>query len=238
MRGFNQIIDGSTPYYIFASYIGAYKSYIDHIKFGWGSTLIDPEIKLKIKLLKEEGINFNPGGTLFEYFHNKQELDKYNEILEIHDFQWIEISRGSIRISDYEYYNLIEKFSQNYDVISEIGSKSAIESDRMTAMDWVTGCERSLQAGAKMVVIEARETGTAGIVNKNGLLKGNIIKELMTTIDRNKIIFEAPTKQIQSYLINNYGSSVNMGNISFQDILPLEALRENLRSDTLNHLES
>lgn len=95
----------------------------------------------------------------------------------------------------------------------------------MSAMDWETGCERSLQAGAKMVVIEARETGTAGIVGRNGLLKGDIIKELLTTIDRNKIMLEALKTQIQSYLINNYSSSVNMGNISFQDILLLAELK-------------
>ena len=235
MHGINQIIDGSTPYCIFASYIEAYESYINHIKFGWGSSIIDPEIKLKIELLKSKSIGFSPGGTLFEYFYNKKQLNKYNEFLRLHNFEWVELSRGTICIKDSDYYSLIKEYSAHYKVLSEIGYKSAINSDNMSTMDWVSGCERSLEAGASLVIIEARETGTAGIIDRNGLIKSDIIKELLTNIAISKIIFEAPTKQLQSYLINNYGSSVNMGNISFENILPLEALRRNLRSDTLNH---
>lgn len=237
MDGINQIIDASTPYCIFESYIKAYQAYISHFKFGWGSSLIDPEINLKIKLLKTKKINFNPGGTLFEYYYNKKRLDMYNDFLQLNGFEWIEISRGTVLIEDSEYYGLIRKYSADYKVLSEIGSKSAMRSDKMSAIDWVKGCERSLDAGAKAVVIEARESGTAGIVDRKGLLKGDIIEELLTKIDRCKIIFEAPTKQMQSYLINNYGSTINMGNISFQNILPLEALRRSLRSDTLNAQE-
>ena len=76
MHSINQIIDGGTPYSIFAAYIDAYRQYITHLKFGWGSSVIDPEIRLKIKLLSENQINYNPGGTLFEYFYKHLKIQE------------------------------------------------------------------------------------------------------------------------------------------------------------------
>jgi phosphosulfolactate synthase len=103
----------------------------------------------------------------------------------------------------------------------------------MCPSDWLESCKLSLEAGADIIVIEARETGTAGIVDKDGNIKMETIDLLISEIGKEKLLFEAPTKDIQSFLINKYGSSINLGNISIQNILPLQALRQNLRSDTL-----
>ena len=233
MDSITQIIDGGTPFSIFKTYIEAYTPYIDLVKFGWGSSMIDPEIVNKINLLKEKKIPFNPGGTLFEYFYSRNKLDEYNNFLEKNGFEWIELSRGSIWIEDTEYSNLLENYSSQYSVLSEIGYKSITKSDQMTSNDWVQSCQMSIDYGADLVVIEARESGTAGIVDKNGEIKDQTIKELILKVGLERILFEAPTKQLQTFLINNYGSSVNLGNISIQSVLPLVALRQNLRSDTL-----
>ena len=48
MTCITQVIDGGTPYESFKGYIKSYSSFISHIKFGWGSAIIDPEIKNKI----------------------------------------------------------------------------------------------------------------------------------------------------------------------------------------------
>jgi phosphosulfolactate synthase len=47
------------------------------------------------------------------------------------------------------------------------------------------------------------------------------------------IIFEAPTKTLQTYFIKRIGPNVNLANISFADPIGLETLRLGLRSDTL-----
>lgn len=228
-----QVIDGGTPFENFKSYIKSYHSFVSYVKFGWGSSIIDPEIKDKINLLNQFEINFNPGGTLFEYFYSKGKLNEYEDFIERHGFQWLELSRGTISINDDEYISFIKYFSTKYKLFSEVGSKSVVESDNMCPTDWLDSCRLSLEAGADTIVIEARETGTAGIVDKDGNIKMEIIELLMSKIGKERLLFEAPTKDIQSFLINQYGPSVNLGNISMQDILPLQALRQNLRSDTL-----
>ena len=234
MNTINQIIDGGTPFSIFKSYIEAYTPHINLVKFGWGSSIIDPEIVNKIKLLKDKKIPFNPGGTLFEYYYYRNKFDEYDKFLLENGFEWIELSRGTISIDDAKYSRLLKNYSTNYSVLSEIGYKSTTKSDQMTAHDWVQSCQMSIESGADLVVIEARESGTAGIVDKHGNIKDEIIKELILKVGLNRILFEAPTKELQTFLINNYGSSVNLGNISIQNVLPLVALRQNLRSDTLN----
>ena len=75
-----QVIDGGTPFENFKSYIKSYHSFVSYVKFGWGSSIIDPEIKDKINLLNQFEINFNPGGTLFEYFYSKGKLNEYEDL--------------------------------------------------------------------------------------------------------------------------------------------------------------
>jgi phosphosulfolactate synthase len=48
-----------------------------------------------------------------------------------------------------------------------------------------------------------------------------------------KLMWEAPIKNQQQYLILRFGNNVNLGNIPTTDILALEALRQGLRGDTL-----
>ena len=47
-----------------------------------------------------------------------------------------------------------------------------------------------------------------------------------------KLIFEAPTKALQTHLITEIGSDVNLGNIAPRDLISVETLRLGLRSDT------
>ena len=84
-----------------------------------------------------------------------------------------------------------------------------------------------------MVILEARESGTAGIVDQEGMIKTPLLTHLVSTLGLDSILFEAPVKSMQAHLINLFGTDVNLGNISLQSILPLQALRQRLRSDTL-----
>ena len=52
-------------------------------------------------------------------------------------------------------------------------------------------------------------------------------------IDLERVLFEAPNKDLQIQLIRKFGSEVNLGNISSSDIVALETLRLGLRGDTL-----
>ena len=51
-------------------------------------------------------------------------------------------------------------------------------------------------------------------------------------LDLDTLIFEAPTKALQTYFIKRFGARVNLGNVAFQDVVGLETLRLGLRADT------
>ena len=60
---------------------------------------------------------------------------------------------------------------------------------------------------------------------------------LMDYLDVNKLIWEAPQKNQQAYLILKFGSNVNLGNISPDEITSLETMRRGLRGDTLGKVD-
>ncbi len=61
-------------------------------------------------------------------------------------------------------------------------------------------------------------------------------EKLVKGIGIEDILFEAPIKSQQVYLILNFGIDVSLGNISPDDVIPLETLRRGLRGDTLGRV--
>ncbi len=89
-----------------------------------------------------------------------------------------------------------------------------------------------LEAGSFKVIAEARESGTVGIYDKKGEADTSLIDDIISMIDPNKIIWEAPLKSQQVWFIKHFGANVNLGNIAPGEIIPLETLRLGLRGDT------
>ncbi len=50
------------------------------------------------------------------------------------------------------------------------------------------------------------------------------------------MIFEAPQRAQQAWLLSTSGPNVNLGNIAPEDVIALETLRRGLRYDTLDLL--
>ncbi|MGZ4517427.1 MAG: phosphosulfolactate synthase, partial [Mycobacteriaceae bacterium] len=59
---------------------------------------------------------------------------------------------------------------------------------------------------------------------------------LAAGVDPALLLFEAPTKELQTELILRFGADVNLGNIAPSDVAGVETLRLGLRSDTLRDL--
>ena len=55
--------------------------------------------------------------------------------------------------------------------------------------------------------------------------------------DCGRLVFEAPTKELQAFFVTRLGSDVNLANVAPDDVIALETLRLGLRSDTLVHFE-
>ena len=207
--------------------------YIDMVKIGWGTGLVTKKLKEKIDLLHDSKIPVLFGGTMFEYFFIRNEIDSFKKMLGEYKIDMVEISDGTVDILHEEKLDYIHKFSKNYTVMSEIGSKDP--NVVIPPYKWIELMESELNAGSRYVVAEARESGKAGICRTSGELRYGLIDEIITKIAPEKIIFEAPSKGLQVWFIKKFGPNVNLGNITPDEIISLETLRLGLRGDTLLH---
>ncbi|BAP60396.1 phosphosulfolactate synthase [Methanococcus maripaludis KA1] len=67
-------------------------------------------------------------------------------------------------------------------------------------------------------------------------MKKEELEILAENVDMDKIILEAPQKNQQVEFILRFGNDVNLGNISFEEVISLETLRRGLRGDTFGKI--
>lgn len=233
MHGINHILNVGTPLSIFEPYVTAYHQQIDFIKFGWGSALVDPEFQLKKHLCEQLGVRPVLGGTFFEYMLHHHDFSTFLKHIKSFGLQAIELSRGTIELENAVYASYIRDLSSDFFVMSEVGRKSNDPSHALDSRQWLEHCELSVAAGADLVILESRESGRAGFVSAKGVVDSTLLDSIEASIPLERLLFEAPIKSVQTFLLKRYGPSVNLGNVSLTDVLALQTLRMGLRSDTL-----
>lgn len=204
--------------------------FIDFVKLGFGTSLITKNLREKVKLYKEAGIKAYFGGTLFESFIVRNMFDEYCQFIDKFKLECVEVSDGSIVINHEKKCELIMKLSKNYLVLSEVGSKE--EGILIHPNLWINMMNKELEAGSWKVIAEARESGTVGIYRSSGHAHTLLVGKITAKVKPEKVIWEAPKKQQQVWWIKQIGANVNLGNISPEEVLPLETLRLGLRGDT------
>jgi len=202
----------------------------DLVKFGFGTSVISPFLKEKLKLYKDAGIKTYFGGTLFEAFVIRNQFDDYVRVLEKYEMELAEVSDGSITLEHAEKCDYIAELSKRCTVLSEVGSKDA--NIIIPPYKWIELMQAELDAGSWKVIAEARESGTVGIFRGSGEIRSGLIDEILTKIPAEKILWEAPKKAQQVWFIKLLGTNVNLGNIAPEEVIPLETLRLGLRGDT------
>ena len=205
--------------------------YTDIVKLGWGTSFVTKNLEEKLAVYHNAGIPVYFGGTLFEAYAMRDQLDDYKRLLERYNLDHVEVSNGTIWLSDTKKQEIIKSFSQNFTVFSEVGSKNPNEI--MPPYKWVEIIQQELDAGSYKVICEARESGTVGVFRPNGEVRSGLIDEVVHKIPVENLLFEAPKKEQQVWFIKKFGSDVNLGNIQPCEVISLETLRLGLRSDTL-----
>ncbi|WP_026694186.1 phosphosulfolactate synthase [Peribacillus kribbensis] len=237
-HGITVLIDNGVPLELFRDSIRSAADYIDYVKFGWGTCLVTPFLEEKMAVLREHDVHFFFGGTLFEKFLSQKKVDEFLNLCHGYHAAFIEISNGTLAISNREKARFIREFSKDFFVFSEVGSKDAQVSMEQDAAQWVEYIQEDLEAGAYKVITEARETGSSGICCSKGEIRDDIIEDILNSgINLKDVIFEAPNKKLQTCFIQRAGSDVNLANIPFADPISLETLRLGLRSDTFYTFE-
>lgn len=204
--------------------------YFDLLKLGFGTALITPNLEKKLAIYRQGGLRPYFGGTLFELFYVRNQVDQFKKMLDHYKLDLLEISDGSIHLPHEAKLKYIEEFSKNFTVLSEVGSK--IKGVHIPDDEWVAMMKTELSTGAWKVIAEARESGTIGIYNEDGSANKQLIQDIVDHVNTDNVIWEAPVKNQQAFFIKLLGANVNLGNIATNEVIALEALRTGLRGDT------
>ena len=207
------------------------RAHIDTVRLGWGSAYVTGDLEAKLDVYRAHEVPVMLGGTLTELAWRHARIDELCAWLAELGIDLIEVSSGAVPIPAADKLALIERLAGRFTVYAEVGEKDP--DALMAPYRWVELIRGALQAGAQMVVCEGRATGTAGLYRRDGEPRTGLIDEIVHEVDRSKLVFEAPRKHQQVWLIERFGSDVNLGNVPPGEVLSLETLRIGLRADTL-----
>ena len=203
---------------------------VDLIKLGFGTSLVTPRLKEKVKLYQDSGIRVYLGGTLFEAFVARGQLKDYRKLVDQLGLDMVEVSDGSINMPPKEKCKYITDLAKHFTVLSEVGSKES--GILISPAKWVNMMRTELDAGSWKVIAEARESGTVGIYRPSGHAHTALVNRILAKVAAKDILWEAPQKPQQVWFIKQLGANVNRGNIAPEEVIPLETVRLGLRGDT------
>jgi len=211
--------------------------YVDVVKFGWGtSRLIDESVlHRKIEMLREASIDVSLGGTFLEIAFDQGKVREYLDYARNLGVAVMEVSNGihPTMNGDDKLALIRAARDMGFRVFAEVGRKLPAEDKQLAVADRIAEAQRDLAAGAEKVICEARESGTVGIFETSGEINKELAYQLFQGLDTDGVIWEAPKKSQQVWLLQNLGANINLGNIAVEDATSLETLRLGLRGDTM-----
>ncbi len=229
-KGITMVMDKGLSVHQAEDLIDAAGHLVDYVKLGFGTSLFTAGVQEKTAIYRAAGIKVYVGGTLFEAFAIRNQVDDYLRWINFLGCDAVEISDGSMEMPHDKKCEYIRRFAVDFIVLSEVGSKDAsvVIEDQV----WVDMTRQEIAAGSQLVIAEARESGTVGIYDQCGNANNTLIDAINSASGSDSIMWEAPLKSQQAWFINHLGAEVNLGNIAPDEIIALETLRTGLRGDT------
>jgi phosphosulfolactate synthase len=231
-HGITMVMDKGLSIEETKNFLSIAEPYVDVVKLGFGTSYVTPNLDKKLEVYRNANIPIYFGGTLFEAFLIRGQLEDYIRVCSEYGVGYMEVSDGSVDIDHKEKCKIIERLTHHGTVLSEVGSKDAAHI--IPPYKWIELMRAELNAGAKYVIAEAREAGNVGIYRGTGEVREGLVQEILTQIPAEKILWEAPQKSQQLYFIELVGANVNLGNIAPNEMIALEAMRIGLRGDTFD----
>ncbi len=232
------VLDKGLPAVDLPGRLAAADQYIDIWKFGWGTAYLDPGVASKLALLAAHGVRACVGGTLLEVAWSQDKVVEFLAWAAELGFPCVEVSRGAVAMPLEEKRDLIRLARAagpgwpGFTVLTEVGAKDPAAP--AVPEEWVSEVAGDLAAGAALVLTEGRESGTVGLFRADGSVRSDLVEALVEAVGLSRLMFEAPRKDQQAWLINRFGPEVNLANVALDETLGLEALRLGLRADTLD----
>lgn len=232
--GLTHVLDKGLSFFALQSLVQTAGDSIDIVKLGWGTSYVSDGVRAKVAMCRAAGIHACPGGTLLEICDKQGRIEDYARWMRRLGLTHVEVSNGALGMSTARKRALIRRLAGEFTVLSECGSKNP--EAEVVADAWVEEMQGDLDAGAALLIAEARESGTVGLYLPTGEVREDLVEAITSGLPAAKVIFEAPRKDQQAWFIRRLRSEANLGNIPADEVIALETLRLGLRSDTLDLL--
>ncbi len=234
--GYTMVLDKGLGMHATADLMQMAAHVIDSLKLTFGTSAFYEEdvLRQKIALVQDAGVDIYPGGTFLEAAVAQGKTAEYISRARELGFNTIEVSDGTIEMDAATRSDIVKRAKDTgFKVLTEVGKKDPKDAIETTIMHEQIAAD--LAQGANKVIVEARESGHGvGIFDSSGDVQTEMVEEILGGINNvEDLIWEAPIKNQQQWLILEFGPNVNLGNIPPEDILALEALRCGMRGDTL-----
>lgn len=228
--GLTHVLDKGMPVDALEALLAQTSHLVDVLKVGWGIAYVDPTAKQRVALCDAAGVAVSLGGTLLEIAAAQDrvaELRRWAADLGVHA---VEVSNGLECLTPVAKTDLIRSLATDFVVLAETGAKDG--HSPVVAASWLAEMEADLEAGARWVIAEGRESGTVGLYDADGTVREALVAAIAERIPLDRVIFEAPRKEQQVWFVEHMGADANLGNVPTAEIIALETLRLGLRADT------
>ena len=194
------------------------------------SRLLQNEVlQEKIRRYQKCQVEPFPGGQFLEYAEMQGKTDLYLPAVAEAGYKWMEVSDNlapvGLEWKERMIRLAVEEFGMQ--VLGEVGKKEGLEKP-VPMVDDALAC---VQAGAAVVLLEAAELVNAETAEE--------VEALVAEVGAERVMFELPGPWIEGVclhdihrmrreLLERYGPEVNLGNVSPDEVVAVEAYRRGL----------
>jgi phosphosulfolactate synthase len=186
----------------------------------------------KVASAKKHRVPTVTGGGPFEIAVAQGRLPDYLDLCADIGFTRIECGEGftNMSMSPREVMAMVR--ARGLEAQFELGKKhtGAFTSDtteQLIAQGW-----RWLEAGARELVVEARESAKGvGLFDDEGNFSSDLADRFAAEFGLDSVTFEAPNKPSQFALLDHFGPRVKLCNVRLEELLRVEIYRRGLHSD-------
>lgn len=186
----------------------------------------------KVAAAQRNRVRTTTGGGPFEVAVAQGRLEHYLDLCADIGVDRIECGVG-FTDAQLDAESIVEEARRRgLEVQFELGKKHGGTFLAETVDDLIEQGREWLGAGAKQVVVEARESANSvGVFGADGLLDRSLAERFADAFGLETVMFEAPTKSSQFALLDHFGRDVHLCNVRLEELLRVEIYRRGLHSD-------
>ena len=207
---------------------------ISILKISMAGWLVADEAATRRKLAAAGrlGVPTVTGGGPFEVAAAQGQLPAYLDLCAGLGFTRVECGEGFTDLSLEPAEVVALATRRGLEVQFELGKKHGGAFGAATVAHLIEQGERWLAAGARQLVVEARESADeVGLFAAGGALNVVLADRLAGAFGLETVVFEAPNKRCQFAFLDHFGPDIHLCNVRLEELLRVEIYRRGLHSD-------